>query len=81
MVDETALPYTPTCPPRAAGFALPPTDTGSSPPEWTPLRHERPSLRLPDAMIATTALVHGVALTTRNQRDFRPAPGLRLNRG
>jgi predicted nucleic acid-binding protein len=35
-------------------------------------------IRLPDALIAATALVHGVTLHTRNTRDFRRVPGLRL---
>jgi predicted nucleic acid-binding protein len=42
------------------------------------LRHELPTLRLPDALIAATALGYGVALATRNTRDFRRVPGLRL---
>jgi hypothetical protein len=44
------------------------------------LRRELPALRLPDALIAGTALVHGLALASRNQRDFRRVPGLRLSR-
>ena len=35
-------------------------------------------IRLPDALIAATALVHDVALMTRNRRDFQRVPGLRL---
>ena len=35
-------------------------------------------LRLPDALIAATALEHGLALVSRNTRDFAKAPGLRL---
>jgi toxin FitB len=35
-------------------------------------------IRLPDALIAATALHHGLALVTRNQRDFEPVRGLRL---
>jgi toxin FitB len=35
-------------------------------------------IRLPDALIAATALVHGLTLHTRNVRDFTRVPGLRL---
>lgn len=35
-------------------------------------------VRLPDALVAATALVHGLMLHTRNHRDFRKVPGLRL---
>jgi toxin FitB len=35
-------------------------------------------VRLPDALVAATALVHGLTLHTRNHRDFRKVPGLRL---
>jgi len=31
-----------------------------------------------DALIAATALEHGLQLTTRNVRDFKKIPGLRL---
>lgn len=37
-------------------------------------------LRLPEALIAATAQVHGIALETRNRSDFRRVPGLRLHR-
>ncbi|MEO8889277.1 MAG: type II toxin-antitoxin system VapC family toxin [Jatrophihabitantaceae bacterium] len=36
------------------------------------------AVRLPDALIAATALVHGLTLHTRNVRDFKRVPGLRL---
>jgi toxin FitB len=36
--------------------------------------------RLPDALIAATALVHGLTVDTRNMSDFRHIPGLRLRR-
>jgi predicted nucleic acid-binding protein len=39
----------------------------------------RSGLRMPDALIAATALVHDLPLLTRNRRDFRRADGLRLN--
>lgn len=35
-------------------------------------------LRLPDALIAGTALVHDLTLLTRNRSDFRRVPDLRL---
>jgi toxin FitB len=35
-------------------------------------------LRLPDALIAATALEHGLQLATRNEKDFAPVRGLRL---
>ena len=42
------------------------------------LRREIPGLRMPDALIAATALVRSVALHTKNRRDFKRVPGLRL---
>jgi hypothetical protein len=42
------------------------------------LRRQLPGLRMPDALIAATALVHSVALHTKNTRDFKRVPGLRL---
>lgn len=35
-------------------------------------------LALPDALVAATALVHGLALLTRNRRDFERVPRLKL---
>jgi predicted nucleic acid-binding protein len=35
-------------------------------------------IRTPDALIAATALEHGLTLMTRNARHFRPVPGLRV---
>ena len=36
------------------------------------------AVRLPDAVVAATALEHGLSLVTRNRRDFAPIRGLRL---
>jgi predicted nucleic acid-binding protein len=41
------------------------------------LRRERQILT-PDALIAATALEHGLGLLTRNARDFEAVPGLRV---
>ncbi|MGD0085233.1 MAG: type II toxin-antitoxin system VapC family toxin [Acidimicrobiales bacterium] len=35
-------------------------------------------IRLPDALIAATALERNLTLTTRNRRDFETVPGLRI---
>ncbi len=35
-------------------------------------------IRTPDALIAATALQHGLTLVTRNARHYRPVPGLRI---
>ena len=37
-------------------------------------------IRLPDALIAATGLVHGLTVDTRNVADFRRVQGLRLRR-
>ncbi|RBY78806.1 hypothetical protein DQ238_11410, partial [Geodermatophilus sp. TF02-6] len=37
-------------------------------------------IRLPDALIAATALIHSLTLDTRNLSDFRRVSGLRLRR-
>jgi len=36
-------------------------------------------VRIADALIAATALVHDLELLTRNVRDFAPVPSLRLH--
>jgi predicted nucleic acid-binding protein len=41
------------------------------------LRQQR-RMNLADAVIAATALVHGLPLVTRNTADFLHVPGLRL---
>jgi predicted nucleic acid-binding protein len=41
------------------------------------LRRGSPMLT-PDALIAATAIEHGLALVTRNRRDFKDVPGLQL---
>jgi len=38
----------------------------------------RVGLRMPDALIAATGLVHQMTVLTRNLADFRKAPGLRV---
>lgn len=43
------------------------------------IRHQRKSLRVPDAIIFASAQVRGRILVTRNTRDFPPAmPGIRI---
>jgi len=41
------------------------------------VRHES-GVRLPDALIAATAIEHRLGLVTRNRRDFQAVRGLRL---
>jgi predicted nucleic acid-binding protein len=36
------------------------------------------TIRTPDALIAATAIEHGLELVTRNRRDFKDIPGLQL---
>ncbi len=42
------------------------------------LRRDVPALRMPDALIAATSLVHSMALHTKNVSDFKGVPGMRL---
>jgi predicted nucleic acid-binding protein len=42
------------------------------------LRRDVPTLRMPDALIAATSLVYSMALFTKNVRDFKRVPGIRL---
>jgi predicted nucleic acid-binding protein len=42
------------------------------------LRRELPRLLMPDALIAATALVYSLPLHTKNTRDFKRVPTLRL---
>ncbi|MBL7776246.1 MAG: type II toxin-antitoxin system VapC family toxin, partial [Saprospiraceae bacterium] len=35
-------------------------------------------IKLPDAIVAATALVHNLSLLTRNESDFRKIPDLKL---
>jgi predicted nucleic acid-binding protein len=36
-------------------------------------------VRIADALIAATALAHGLELLMRNVRDFKAVPGIRLH--
>lgn len=38
---------------------------------WGKLMHGRPEALIEDAMIAATALLHGLTIATRNLKDFR----------
>jgi len=40
------------------------------------LRKQVPKTKLPDAIIAATALIHGLTLLSRNSPDFSKIPGL-----
>jgi len=39
--------------------------------EWARLRHRKSDTLIEDAMIAATAVVHGLTVATRNVRDFK----------
>ena len=39
---------------------------------WTRLMHGRDDRLIEDALIAATAVVHGLTIVTRNVRDFKP---------
>jgi predicted nucleic acid-binding protein len=39
---------------------------------WARLMHRKPDHHLEDALIAATALSHGLTVVTRNVRDFEP---------
>ena len=40
--------------------------------------HRETGIRLPDALIAATAIEHKLSLFTRNRSDFDSVPGLRI---
>ena len=42
------------------------------------LRQQRVTVPMPDLLIAATAVEHDLALVTRNLRDFKRIPGLKL---
>ena len=47
--------------------------------EWARLKHRKSDSLLEDAMIAATAIVHGLTVATRNLRDFEGYSVLLLN--
>jgi len=47
--------------------------------EWAKLMHRRDPHLVADAMIAATAIIHGLTVVTRNVRDFEHFPVKLLN--
>jgi len=54
-----------------AGFPVLPADAAVFR-QWAKLMHGRPDHHIEDALIAATALVHGLTVVTRNAKDFKP---------
>ncbi|WP_159731652.1 type II toxin-antitoxin system VapC family toxin [Methylosinus sp. Ce-a6] len=46
---------------------------------WARLMHRKPDRLIEDAMIAATAIVHGLTVVTRNMRDFEALGAPTLN--
>ena len=47
--------------------------------QWARLMHRKPDRLIEDAMIAATAIVHGLTVVTRNMRDFEALGAPTLN--